>query len=97
MATNIGILVDITTGKLHGYLVRNVNKLNNYDNVRATILNYIRTMSHTVNKQPRVDDPTPMEVDTLRTKGSGEGNTHCDICRREGHLGQRAIRQPEGE
>ena len=59
-------------------------ELTTHGQLRATILGYGR--SHKLaTKKPIPDEPVPMDIDGVITKGGGQSNTYCDIGRREGH------------
>ena len=79
----MGILVAVTTGRLHEHLVFNMSELTTYDQVRTIILNYTKSKKLT----KRQSDPVPMEVDGIGDKGKGttKGNKYCSICKTETH------------
>ena len=74
----IGILVAVTTGRLHEHLVLNMDETTTYDQTRLKILDYVK--SKRINKKgPNYphDGPAPMDIDAIGTKGGGstKGNT----------------------
>ena len=79
----IGILVAVTTGRLHEHLVLNMGDYTTYDQIRTVILNYTR--SRRITKKPNPNDPVPMEIDGLFGKGKTKAKQFCTICQREGH------------
>ena len=79
-SARIGILVAVTTGRLHEHLVLNMNAGTTYDQIRATILNYTKSRKLTIKGSRQ--DLVPMDVDAIdkgkgKTKGSNKYRTIC--------------------
>ena len=68
----IGLLVAITSGKLHEHLLLYVSEASTYEQIRYRILNYVK--SKRINQQfpehSTSSGSVPMEVDAIGTQGT---------------------------